>query len=162
MLPSGSQASTFYPSLDPIHAFYSTFSYYNETGSGATGVANNIWAQQELILQDKWFHMVLTWDENNAPAFYINGRKTSGVDVTSNYYNPKNPWYINFPQYLKGYITQLRVSTDVIYTSNFTPPQGENPYGFVSGSTLFYVPLSTSGDISYTASGSKTINVSYI
>jgi hypothetical protein len=162
MLPSGSQASTFYPSLDPIHSFYSTFSYYNETGSGATGAANNIWAQQELILQDKWFHMALTWDENNAPSFFVNGKKTSGIDVTSNYYNPKNPWYINFPQYLKGYITQLRVSTDVIYTSNFTPPQGENPYEFVSGSTLFYVPLSASGDTSYISSGSKTINVSYI
>jgi hypothetical protein len=54
------------------------------------------------------------------------------------------------------------VSTDVIYNNSFTPPQGENPYGFESGSTLFYVPLSASGDTSYIASGSKTINVSYV
>jgi len=162
LLPQGSRGSTAYPSIEPTHAFYSVFSYYNETGSGATGVANNIWAQQEIILQDKWHHMAITWNENTAPAFYINGRKTSGNDVSAGYYNPEKPWYINFPEYLKGYITQLRVSTDVIYTSNFTPPQGENPYGFVSGSTLFYVPLSASGDTSYITSGSKTINVSYI
>jgi len=162
LLPQGSRGSTAYPSLEPTHTFYSIFSYYNETGSGATGVANNIWAQQEIILQDKWHHMAITWNENNAPAFYINGRKTSGNNVSAGYYNPQNPWYINFPEYLKGYITQLRVSSDVVYTSDFTPSQGDTPYGFVSGSTVFYLPLSASGDTSYIASGSKTIDVSYI
>jgi hypothetical protein len=161
LLPSGSKGNTNYPSWDPTHAFQHVTTYYNQTGSGTTGTTNAVWAQQELIFQNEWLHMAITWDENNAPVFFVNGRKTSGVDVASNYYAPKNPWYINFPFYLKGRITNLRVSSDVVYTNEFTPPEGENPYGFVSGSTVFYMPLSSSGDFSYIASGSKIINIGY-
>jgi hypothetical protein len=160
--PNGSRGNVAYPSLEPTHAWYYRVDHYNETGSGATGQTRALFAQQEIILQDKWYHIALTWDQNTAPTFYVNGRKYESTDASANYYPPINPWYINFPQYLKGYITQLRVSTDVIYNNSFTPPQGENPYGFESGSTLFYVPLSASGDTSYIASGSKTINVSYV
>jgi len=161
MLPSGSQASTSYPSLDPIHSWNYYTTYASSSGTGVS-TSQTTWGQQELILQNKWYHIALVWNQNNAPTFFINGRKYQGTNVAADYYLGDKPYLINFPQYLKGYITQLRVSTDVIYTNDFTPPQGENPYGFISGSTLFYVPLSASGDTSYIASGSKTIDVSYI
>jgi hypothetical protein len=161
LIPSGSKGNSNYPSLEPTHAFKSIVTYYNNTGSGSTSVTKNLWSEQELIKQNKWHHLALTWDQNNTPSFFINGRKTSDTDLSTNYYPPEKPWYINFPFYLKGRITHLRVSSDVVYTNEFTPPEGENPYGFVSGSTVFYMPLSASGDNSYIASGSKTIDIGY-
>jgi hypothetical protein len=160
MLPSGSQGSTAYPSIDPIHAWYYYATYASSSGTGVSS-AQSVWGQQELILQNKWYHIALTWDKNFAPTYFINGRKYQGTDLAGSYYVGDKPHFINFPYFLKGYITNLRVSKDVMYTRDFTPPQGEDPYGFISGSTLFYVPLSSSGDFSYIASGSKTINVGF-
>jgi hypothetical protein len=161
MIPSGSQGSTVYPSFNPIHAWNYYSSYASGSGSGIDDT-QTVWGQQELILQDKWYHIALTWNKNNAPTYFINGRKYQGIDLPETYYVGEKPQYINFPYFLKGYITNLRVSEDVIYTGEFTPPQGENPYGFESGSTLFYAPLSASGDFSYIASGSKTIDISFV
>lgn len=147
---------------DPSHSLYGIMWYYNATGSGAAAVQKRIWGTQSLIKQNEWFHIAMTWDKNNAPSIFFNGQKHDATAASTDQYPGINPWYINFPEYLKAYITHLRVSSDVKYTTSFTPPEGENPYGFVSGSTTFYMPLSSSGDNSYIASGSKTINVTYI
>ena len=104
----------------------------------------------------------MTWEKNSAPSVFFNGAKHSATAASSEQYLRINPSFINFPELLKAYIRHLRVSTEVIYTTSFTPPEGETPYGFTSGSTLFYMPLSGSGDNSYISSGSKVINVTYV
>lgn len=147
---------------DPSHSLYGIVWYYNATGSGDAAVQKRIWGTQSLIKQNEWFHIAMTWDKNNAPSIFFNGQKHEATAAGTDQYPGINPWYINFPEYLKAYVTHLRVSSDVKYTNSFVPPEGENPYGFVSGSTVFYMPLSASGDTSYIASGSKTINVTYI
>ena len=147
---------------DPSHSLYGIMWYYNTTGSGDAAVQKRIWGTQSLIKQNEWFHIAMTWDKNSAPSVFFNGQKHDATAASTDQYPGINPWYINFPEYLKAYITHLRISSDVKYTNSFTPPEGENPYGFVSGSTTFYMPLSASGDTSYIASGSKTINVSYL
>ena len=100
--------------------------------------------------------------KNKEPSVFFNGAKHSVTDAPAGEHLRINPSFINFPELLKAYIRHLRVSTKVIYTTSFTPPQGETPYGFTSGSTLFYMPLSSSGDTSYISSGSKTINITYV
>jgi hypothetical protein len=147
---------------DPSHSLYGIAQYWNDTGSGASAVQKRIWGTNSLIKQDKWHHIAMTWEKNNAPSVFFNGAKHSATAASSGQYLRINPSFINFPELLKAYIRHLRVSTKVIYTTSFTPPQGETPYGFTSGSTLFYMPLSGSGDTSYIASGSKTINVTYV
>ena len=103
----------------------------------------------------------MTWDNQKSPILYIDGKKSTTTSIASEYLPGDEPESINFPCDLKAYITHLRVSEDVIYDDNFNPPQGATPYGFTSGSTLFYLPLSQSNDLSYQASGSKVINVFY-
>ena len=147
---------------DPSHSLFGLAQYWNDTGSGDAGRQKRIWGTNSLIKQDKWHHIAMTWEKNNPPSVFFNGAKHSVTAAPEGEYLRINPSFINFPELLKAYIKHLRVSTEVIYTTSFTPPQGETPYGFTSGSTLFYMPLSGSGDNSYISSGSKVINVTYV
>lgn len=158
------QGTTLDDGIDgPAHLFYSKTKYYNDFGSGSSATDREIYNKFNIIEANEWKHIALTWNEQSAPALYINGRKaTDTTSISSGYLPGHEPESINFPCDLKGYITHLRVSKDVIYNSDFSPPQGAIPYGFTSGSTLFYIPLSQSSDLSYQASGSKTINVLFV
>jgi len=146
---------------EPSHSLFGIAQYFN-TASNEPGTQKRIWGTNSLIKQDKWHHIAMTWEKNKAPSVFFNGAKHSATAASADQYLRINPSFINFPELLKAYIRHLRVSTKVIYTTSFTPLQGETPYGFTSGSTLFYMPLSGSGDNSFIASGSKTINVTYV
>jgi hypothetical protein len=146
----------------PSHLFYSNIAYYEGFGSGSTGTGEEIRNKYQIIESGSWKHIAMTWDNQNSPILYIDGKKSTTATISSNYLPGHEPESINFDCDLKAHITHLRVSKDVIYNDTFIPPSGANPYGFTSGSTLFYLPLSNSGDFSYQASGSKTIDILYV
>lgn len=158
------QGTTLDDGIDgPDHSFYAQNKYYDGFGSGSNTTDRGNRGKFNIIEANQWTHIAYTWDNQVLPALYINGKKyKSSTTIPSEYLPGDEPESINFPCDLKGYITHLRVSKDVIYNDNFTPPSGATPYGFTSGSTLFYLPLSSSQDLSYQSSGSKTINVLYV
>ena len=156
------QGTTVDDGLDgPSHLFYSNIAYY-DGGTGSSATTRDVLNKFNIVESNEWKHIALTWDNQNSPRLYINGKPSNSSTISANTLPGKGPESINFPCDLKGYITHLRVSKDVIYSDNFTPPTGTTPYGFTSGSTLFYLPLSNSVDFSYQASGSKTIDVLYV
>ena len=146
----------------PQHAFYAQSKYFDGFGSGSNATNRGNLGKFNIIEANQWTHIAYTWNNQNSPALYINGNQyLNTTAIPAEYLPGDEPESINFLCDLKGYITHLRVSKNVIYTDNFNPPQGATPYGFTSGSTLFYLPLSQSNDLSYQASGSKVINVFY-
>ena len=146
----------------PSHLFYSNIAYFEGFGSGSNGVGEEIRNKYKIIESGSWKHIAMTWDNQKSPVLYIDGKKSTTTSILSEYLPGDEPESINFPCDLKAYITHLRVSEDVIYDGTFIPPSGATPYGFTSGSTLFYLPLTSSGDLSYQASGSKVIDVLYV
>jgi hypothetical protein len=92
---------------------YNASDYYLTTAAG-------------LVLTNTWQHIALVWTNNNV-KIYINGtQRASGtryaVGLTNQYFSIGRGSIGSATGYWNGYISNMRVVNEAIYTANFTPP----------------------------------------
>ena len=143
-----------------------SFRYYDTSiASNVTVLLENIagvsWSS---IYPNTWVHIALTKDSNGALHFYRDGTESNttnpGVSFANGISNTTDDIMFGggkvSPQNaFDGFIDDIRVTTDVRYTSNFTPPATAHP---ISGATTTYTPPATSkaGEIALGASPTWT------
>ena len=128
------------------------FRYYD------TSTSNNVdvllesisglgWGQ---IYPQTWVHIALTRDSNGALHWYRDGVQdnitSTGNSFANGISNTTDSILFGGSKYsannaFDGFIDDIRVTTDVRYTSNFTPPATAHP---ISGATTTYTPPATS------------------
>ena len=149
-----------------------SFRYYDTSiASNVSVLLENIagvsWSS---IYPNTWVHIALTKDSNGALHFYRDGTESSttnpGVSFANGISNTTDSIMfgggkVSSINAFDGFIDDIRVTTDVRYTSNFTPPATAHP---ISGATTTYTPPATSkaGEITLgaTPSWNGTLGVS--
>jgi len=111
-------------------------------GTGAINIyyiplneADNWYVTTETVTMGTWIHLVITRENNNLYV-YINGTKaTSGDSSACTGAQNLTGWDIgrrdDASYYMKGYISEIRVSDTARWTANFTSPT--SPYTTASG-----------------------------
>ncbi|MBO03185.1 MAG: hypothetical protein CMG35_11155, partial [Candidatus Marinimicrobia bacterium] len=137
--------STFSGSYQPLIGFVpvadrnNSSSYrllYFVTGSGAGGPSISWWNQgtdmantgANTIEHHKWYHIAMTRESDNKIRIYLNG--TFMVESSSTYtedFSNFDRVYLgrHAAEYYKGWMSNVRMTSQVLYTKNFTPPATE-------------------------------------
>ena len=106
----------------PQHAFYAQSKYFDGFGSGSNATNRGNLGKFNIIEANQWTHIAYTWNNQNSPALYINGKQyLNTTSIPAEYLPGDEPESINFLCDLKGYITHLRVSEDVYTLTILTP-----------------------------------------
>ena len=85
----------------------------------------NSWYEGTTLTLSTWNHIAIVRTENNNLTMYINGNSITPRTVTTSYKSLSvsvGVRYNDITERFMGYISNLRITKQSIYTSNFTPP----------------------------------------
>ena len=103
---------------------YATFGFYNGALQFTRGASQTITATGSVSL-NTWSHVAVTINQSTV-TFYING-VNAGTGTLTGALGSRGTDFIGHQNggggssYFAGYISNFRISTNVVYTSNFTP-----------------------------------------
>ena len=82
-----------------------------------------------LLKENAWYHIALVKNSSNVYTLYINGKAdgtytaTGTISASSNFYIGTNYYSpTDIQRQSQAYFSDVRVVSDAVYTSNFTPP----------------------------------------
>ena len=135
---------------------------YLFVGNGGWTLSRNLGSLSSLgIVQDNWVHFAVTKSSTTFKSYW-NGvlRDTSTAGISENSSN----FFFGISQLtartFEGYMTGLRVSNSVRYTSNFTP--STTPYSSDANTLLLINSNTTNGSTTFTDSSSNNYSINSI